>query len=75
MPLSGGGVDLAVLLDAKAPQRQRGRFLGTGKASIRLLGIASKSSVISPHINAGYDYRRADFDSDELEFAVGLTTK
>lgn len=75
-PFQGGGVDLAVLLDARLHSGKEEDFLGTGKASIRLLGIASKKfGDFTPHINAGYDYRRADFDSDELEFAVGFDHK
>ena len=74
--LQGKGVGLAALLDARLPTGKTEDFLGTGKANIRLMGIVSKNfGDFTPHLNLGYDYRRADFDSDELEFAAGFDHK
>lgn len=74
--LQESGVGLAALLDARLPTGKEEDFFGTGKPNIRLLGIASKKfGDFTPHINLGYDYRGAEFESDELEFAAGFDHK
>ena len=66
-------IDAAVLLDARLPTGDEANFMGTGKANVRLSGIASKTfGDFTPHLNLGYEYRGAEYDSDELEFAVGF---
>ncbi len=72
----GKGVNLAALLDVRLPTGDPDDFLGAGETNVRLMGILSKKfGDFTPHLNMGYDYRRADTDSDEFEFAAGFDQK
>ena len=74
--LTESEIDIAALLDVKLPTGKEEDFLGTGETNVRLTGIMSaKLDNTTPHLNIGYDYRRGKFDSDELEFAIGLDHK
>lgn len=74
--LNKPGGDLAALLDVRLPTGDKHNFYGTGATNVRLSGIASKQfGDFTPHLNMGYEYRGADFDSDELEFAAGFDQK
>lgn len=74
--LRGAGSNFAMLVDARVPTGDAANFLGTGKTNVRVLGIFSqKFGDFTPHLNVGYDYRSADLDSDELEFAIGFDQK
>jgi len=67
---------LGALLDVRLPTGNENDFLGTGETSTKFSLIASrKIAQFTPHLNIGYDYRPADFDSDELEFTAGLDQK
>ena len=70
------GVDVAALIDARLPTGNKHNFMSTGKTNIRLIGIVSKKfGDFTPHLNAGYDYRRGYSDSNEAEFAIGFDQK
>ncbi len=72
----GSGVNAAVMADVRIPTGDDANFLGTGDLNARFVGIISgKTGDFSPHLNLGYDYRGADLDSDELEFALGFDQK
>ncbi|TDI79684.1 MAG: hypothetical protein E2O79_10095 [Caldithrix sp.] len=72
----GADMDMAVLVDVRLPTGEDADFLGTGKTNIRFAGIISKKiGDFTPHLNAGYDKRSAELDSDEFEFAVGFDQK
>jgi hypothetical protein len=74
--LQGAEVNLAALLDVRLPTGREEDFLGTGETNVRLSAIASrKFGDFTPHLNVGYDYRKAEFDSDEVEFAAGFDHK
>ena len=69
-------VNAAVLLDARLPTGEEENFLGAGATNIRVSGImSSKFGNFTPHLNAGYDFRNQDKDSDEFEFALGFDQK
>jgi hypothetical protein len=64
---------VAAILDVRLPTGDEANFLGTGSTTGRLiLAGSSKMGAFTPHVNVGYDYRGAEQDSDELEFAVGF---
>ena len=66
----------AALLDVRLPTGDRNNFLGTGSENIRFLLVASRRiGGFTPHLNAGYSYRGADFDSDDFELAIGFDQK
>lgn len=74
--LSGSAGDFAALLDARLPTGRKEDFLGTGSPNIRFSAIASKKiGDFTPHLNAGYEYRGADYDDDEFEFIAGFDQK
>lgn len=74
--LQGAGFNLAALLDVRLPTGNKEDFLGTGKTNARLIGILSrKFNDFTPHLNLGYEYRGAELDSDEFEFAAGFDHK
>lgn len=67
------GVDLAALVDIRLPTGNKDNFFGTGSLNGRFALIGSrKFGAFTPHANVGYNYRGADLDSDELEFALGF---
>ncbi len=70
------GFGMGALLDVRLPTGSEENFMGTGAVNARLVLIASgKIEGFRPHINAGYDYRGGDFDSDEVEVALGFDQK
>ena len=74
--LQNSDVYVAALLDTRFPTGDKDNFMGTGKTTVRLAGILSKKfGDFTPHLNLGYDYRPASFDSDEFEFALGFDQK
>lgn len=75
LPLRGS-LRTATLLDVRLPTGDQNNFLGTGSENIRLLLVGSQRfGNFTPHVNAGYNYRGADFDSDEFELVVGFDQK
>lgn len=74
--LNKRGGDLAALVDVRLPTGDKHNFFGTGAVNARFLGIASKQfGDFTPHINVGYEYRGAEFDSDEFEIIAGFDQK
>ncbi|MFQ5569568.1 MAG: hypothetical protein ACE5G0_07825 [Rhodothermales bacterium] len=72
----GSSFGLGVLADARVPTGNENDFLGTGHFSLRGLLISSwQFGDFTPHLNVGYDYRDAPFDSDELEISLGFDQK
>jgi hypothetical protein len=71
-----GATGLGALLDLRLPTGDEKNYLGTGKFNARLALIGSGTiGSFTPHLNLGYNYRGAELDSDELEFAVGFDQK
>ena len=69
-------LDVAAMVDVRLPTGKKEDFLGTGEVNVRFVGILSKKiNQFTPHINVGYDYRGAEYDSDELEYAIGFDQK
>lgn len=74
--VQGANANMAFLIDARVPTGDETNFLGTGKTSVRFSAILSQNfGDFTPHLNAGYDLRTADADSDEFEFALGFDQK
>lgn len=74
--LPGAAMGLGALLDVRLPTGNEEEFLGTGSVNARALLIGSKKlGTFTPHVNLGYDYRGAAFDSDEIEVALGFDQK
>jgi hypothetical protein len=72
----GGAVDFATLLDVRFPTGKKENFLGSGKATYRLWGIlSSRMGDMTPHLNVGYTSKPADYQSDAIEFRLGLDNK
>ena len=72
----GRGLDVAALGDVRLPTGKADDYMGTGQTSFRILGIISKKfSDFTPHLNLGYEYRSADFQSSRLEFRLGFDDK
>ena len=65
-------VDVAAFVEIRLPTGDEKNFLGTGKTNARFTWILTKKGDFSPHFNLSYDYRGADFDSDEIEFNAGF---
>lgn len=66
----------AALFDVRLPTGDPKNFLGTGRENIRVSVIGSKRmGTFTPHLNAGYMYRGAEQDSDELELIAGFDQK
>lgn len=75
LPLDAS-LGVGALIDVRVPTGDEGDFLGTGSASVRGLLLLSRSfGTFNPHLNIGYDYRNAAFDSDELEVTLGFDQK
>ncbi len=74
--IRGGNWDLAMLFDVRLPTGDEEDYLGTGDTSIRFAEILSRRfGDFRPHVNVAYEWRSADLDSDELEFALGFDQK
>lgn len=72
-PLTSSTSGLAALADVRLPTGNAEDFHGTGALNYRLILIgSSRFGAFNPHVNLGYNYRGADFDSDEMEFALGF---
>ncbi len=63
----------AILGDVRFPTGKEEDFLGSGDLSIRGLGVFSaRLGNFSPHVNAGYAYRRGDLFTDGLLTTIGF---
>ena len=72
----GHGLDFAALGDVRLPTGKTDDYMGTGQTSFRVLGIISKKfSDFTPHLNLGYEYRSAEFESSRMEFRLGFDDK
>lgn len=72
----GRALSTAALLDVRLPTGDQNNFLGTGSENIRFLLVGSRRmGSFTPHVNAGYSYRGANYDSDEIELIVGFDQK
>lgn len=73
---TGSATGVALLVDVRLPTGDERDYLGTGDLNARFSVISSrKVGDFTPHLNVGYDYRGANLDSDEFEFAVGFDQK
>ena len=71
--LRGGGVDLGALADVRIPTGKEEDFLGSGKAdAILALLFSKKIGDFTPHLNLGYEIRKADFQSDRVVIKGGF---
>ena len=74
--LRSTAMNMAAMIDARIPTGNEANFLGTGDANFRAIWIlSSKFGEFNPHINLGYENRRANRDSDEFEFVAGFDQK
>ncbi len=74
--LTGPQLSLAVLADIRLATGAQEDFLSTGKTDVSLLWIVSRTmGNFAPHVNFGYRYKGADFDSDEVGFVAGFDHK
>ena len=63
----------AILTDIRLPTGDAENFLGTGSASVRVLGImAAQLGNFAPHLNAGYAARTAEIQNDALLTTIGF---
>jgi hypothetical protein len=76
LKINFGGSDrgaFGLLADARFPTGDEHNFLGSGKFSIRVLGIASaRLGDFSPHLNAGYLYWSGKTYSDAFLATAGF---
>lgn len=71
--LRGSGVDLGALADVRFPTGKKEDFLGSGKMDA-ILGLlfSKKLGDFTPHLNLGYEIRKADFQSDRVVLKGGF---
>jgi hypothetical protein len=63
----------AILTDIRLPTGNEQDFLGTGSASLRVIGIVgAQYGDFAPHINAGYAARTAEIQNDALLGTIGF---
>jgi len=70
-----GGPDggFGILTEAHFPTGDDGNFLGSGEFALRVLGIVSgRYGNFSPHLNAGYLYRRGTSMTDAVLTTLGF---
>jgi hypothetical protein len=68
-----GAVDLGVLADVRFPTGKEEDFLGSGATdAILALLMSKKIGDLTPHLNLGYEVRKADFQSDRFIIRAGF---
>jgi len=71
--LRGSALDLGFLADVRFPTGREEDFLGSGKADAIFAVLFSKKIVdFTPHLNLGYEVRKADFQSDRVIVRAGF---
>ena len=69
-------LNFAAFAEYRFPTGNKEDFLGTGKPSVKTsIFLSKKIGDFNPHLNIGYNWRWADFDSDEFEFNIGFDQK
>ena len=69
-------INLAMLVDLRLPTGDEDNFLGTGETNIKITEVFSKNfGDTTAHINASYERRGGDDDSDEIEYVFGFDHK
>jgi hypothetical protein len=71
--LRGGGLDVGALADVRIPTGREEDFLGSGKTdAVLALLVSKKIADFTPHLNLGYELRKADFQSDRVVLRAGF---
>ena len=71
--LRGSTLDLGALVNVGFPTGKEEDFLGSGKMDALFALLASKKiGDFSPHLNLGYEWRKADFQSDRVVIRGGF---
>jgi hypothetical protein len=71
--LRGSGLDIGALADVRFPTGKEEDFLGSGKTdAILALLFSKKIGDLTPHLNLGYEIRKADFQSDRVVIRGGF---
>ncbi|MFQ5649379.1 MAG: transporter [bacterium] len=74
--LTSQSADVAGFLDVSLPTGDEANYLGTGSSNVSVsLIVSNKLGGFTPHLNFGYQYHGANFDSDEIEFIAGFDHK
>lgn len=74
--MTGANLSMAAMADVRLPTGSQEDFLSTGKTNASFLWIMSSAvNAFSPHLNLGYRYKGADFESDEIGFVAGFDQK
>jgi hypothetical protein len=71
--LRGSTLDLGALLNVRFPTGKEEDFLGSGKMDVIFAFLASKKiGDFTPHLNLGYEWRKAEFQSDRVIIRGGF---
>ncbi len=71
-----GSTQVGAFLDARLPSGDAEQFLGSGETNVRAQALFSwERGDFHPHVNAGFEYRGADSDANELEVIAGFDQK
>ncbi len=71
--LRGSSLDLGALADVRFPTGKEEDFLGSGKLdAVLALLLSKKIGEFTPHLNLGYEIRKADFQSDRVVIRAGF---
>jgi hypothetical protein len=70
---AAGNAQLGLLADVRLPTGDWDDLLGSGKTSVRAMGIVSAAyGEFSPHLNAGYVHRSGEFERSALLATIGF---
>ncbi len=73
MNLGGSDRGIGVVAEASLPTGDEDQFLGSGEFALRIVGIASaKYGNFTPHVNAGYLFRKGAALNDAVLTTVGF---
>jgi hypothetical protein len=71
--LRGSALDLGALVNVRFPTGNEEDFLGSGKMDAIFALLASKKiGDFTPHLNLGYEWRKAEFQSDRVVIRGGF---
>jgi hypothetical protein len=71
--LKGSGLDLGLLADVRLPTGKKEDFFGSGKTNALIAALLSKKmGDFSWHLNAGYELRNTEYESDRVVLKGGF---
>lgn len=68
--------DVGLLIETRLPTGDEKNFLGSGEVSVKGMLITSGQwGGVNPHLNLAYDYRKSEFERDQVELTWGFDQK